>query len=187
MAGAQIPADPVDEHDVSYEDAIFDLQLRNFFRAEYGQVEPPPRAFPRLLAAIRAHERGQAVQEAPRPIAAMLSVYRALRTTTAHRLVSGGIAAALMIAVISSNSASFLRGAAVSLVTGESTPTAGWVPSSEDAMELATTRDDRYVVRISPAGSEPEFYDPVELRIHARVEFASGNSTPVRWQRFGGQ
>jgi hypothetical protein len=92
-----------------------------------------------------------------------------------------------MIAVLSSNSAAFLRGTAVSLVTGESTPTAGWSPSTEDAMELATIRDDRYVVRIPPAGSEPEFYDPVELRMHARVEFASGNSTPVRWQRFGGQ
>jgi hypothetical protein len=117
----------------------------------------------------------------------LLSVYRPLRTTTAHRLVSGGVAAALMIAVISSNSASFLRGAAVSLVTSESTPTAGWVPSTEDAIELATNRDNRYVVRIQAAGSEPEFYDPVELRLPARVEFASGNSTPVRWQRFGGQ
>ena len=175
------------ECDLSYEDALLDLQLRQYFKSEYGFTEPPARVWPRLIAAVHAHERGQATLEASRPIAALASIYRALRTTTAHRLVSGGIAAAVMVAVLSSNSAQFLRGTAVSFVREEAMPTPSAIVSGRDAIELATERDNRYVLHLFTSSNDPEFYDPAERRMPARAASASGNTAPARWQRMGGQ
>lgn len=175
------------DNDLDYEDALLDLELRNYFRMEYGLAEPPSHVYPTLLAAIRAHERGLDTPETSRPVAAFVSVYRALRTATAHRLVSGGIAAALLIAVLSSGSADFLRGTAVSLLREESTPTPTVQPVGKSALELATLRDNRYVTHITSPAADPDFYDPAERRLPVRADAASGKSTPSRWQRMGGQ
>jgi hypothetical protein len=175
------------DNDLGYDDALFDLELRNYFRMEYGLAEPPSHVYPTLLAAIRAHERGLDTPETSRPVAAFVSVYRVLRTATAHRLVSGGIAAALLIAVLSSGSADFLRGTAVSLVREESNPTPTVQPVDKSAFELATQRDNRYVTHIATPASDPDFYDPAERRMPVRADAASGKSTPSRWQRMGGQ
>jgi hypothetical protein len=175
------------ESDLSYEDALLGLQLRHYFKAEYGIAEPPARVLPRLIAAIQAHERGQAATEASRPVAVLASVYRALRTDTAQQLVSGGVAAAVMIAVLSSSSAQYLRGTAISFVRGEATPTASAVISSQDVVELATERDERYVLHLPESTNDPEFYDPAERRMPARAASASGSTAPARWQRMGGQ
>jgi hypothetical protein len=184
---ADAAAKRADENDVSYEDALLDLQLRNYFRAEFGVAQPPSGLFPRLLAAIRAHERREAAIEPPRPRAALLSLYRLLGAPAAGRLVSGGIAAAIMIAVLSSNSAHFLRGTAVSLVREESTPTAQVALSEAEAAELATNRDNRFVTRRVSVGTEAAFYDPAELRVPARLDVSSRRATPILWKRFGGQ
>jgi hypothetical protein len=96
------------------------------------------------------------------------------------------VAAALMIAVLSSNSAHFLRGTAVSLVEYESSPTPGALLDNADNMHIAINRDNRYVMRRPSLGSDPEFYDPVELRLPSRADSA-GLAAPVRWERFGGQ
>lgn len=186
-AGADTEASSPDLYDLSYEDALLDPQIRQYFKAEYGLAQPPSGVFPRLLAAIRAHEAGDTAPQGTRTSAAFLTLYRVLRTSTVQRLVSGGIAAALVIAVLSSNSAHFLRGTAVSLVTEYSTPTAKAAIGEEDTVELATSRDNRYVIHRPSIASDPEFYDPVELRLPVRTESASGLGAPPRWQRFGGQ
>jgi hypothetical protein len=175
------------EHDLSYEDVLLDLQLRQYFKAEYGVSEPPARVFPRLMSAIQAHERGRVTPEASRPVAAFVAIYRVLRTTTAHRLVSGGIAAALMIAILSSNSAHFLTGTAVSFVREEATPTTNTPITGQIAFTIATERDNRYLSHVPITGNDPEFYDPAERRMPARDASASGSSTPALWLRMGGQ
>ena len=47
-----------------------------------------------------------------------------------------------MVAVLSSNSAQFLRGTAVSFVREEAAPTPSAIVSSQDAVERATVRDE---------------------------------------------
>lgn len=175
------------EHDLSYEDALLDLQISNYLKAEYGFEQPPSGVFPRLLAAIRAHERREPVIEGSRRVAAFMAVYRVLHSPATSKLVSGGIAAAVMIAVLSSNSVTFLRGTAVSFVSEESTPTPGLVLTEESATAIATDRDDRFLVRLPSAPVEPSFYDPAERRLPSRADAPSGRSTPSMWQRFGGQ
>jgi hypothetical protein len=175
------------ESDISYEDALLDSQLRAYFRSEYGTAHPPSRVLPRLLAAIRAHERGETTASATRPVAAFLSLYQALHTSAAHRMVSGAIAAVLLIAILSSNSVQLLRGTAVSSVDEVVGPTPSAVMNSRADFELATTRDDRYVMRLPSIPSEPAFYDAVERRVPPRIESASGSTTPGRWLRLGGQ
>jgi hypothetical protein len=175
------------DSDLSYEDALLDLQIGNYLKAEYGHAQPQSAVFPRLLAAIRAHEQKQTTTRGPLPVTAFMALYRALHSPAAGKLVSSGIAAVVMIAVLSSNSAQFTRGTAVSFVAEESTPTPSIVHTGENATDLATQRDERFVIRIRSIAAEPAFYDPAERRTPGRPGLASGRSTPVLWQRFGGQ
>jgi hypothetical protein len=175
------------EPDISYEDALLDSQLRAYFRTEYEAAQPPSGVLPRLLAAIRAHERGENPASATRPVAAFLSLYQALHTGAAHRIVSGAIAAVLLIAVLSSNSTQLLRGTAVSSVDEVISPTPSAATNSKADFEVAINRDDRYVMRLPSIASEPAFYDAAERRVPPRIESASGNTTPGRWLRLGGQ
>lgn len=39
-------------NDLSYEDALLDVQLTSFFRSEYAKQEPPSGVFPRIIQAI---------------------------------------------------------------------------------------------------------------------------------------
>jgi hypothetical protein len=57
---------PVDKHvsadessDLSYEDALIDVQLTSFFRTEYAKQEPPSGVFPRIMQAIGLHRERQ--------------------------------------------------------------------------------------------------------------------------------
>ncbi len=172
--------------DMSYEDALLDSRLRAYFRAEYGMARPPSGVLPRLLAAVRAHERGAAA-EAPRPIVAVLNIRRLLRTATAQRLVSGGVAAAVMIAIITSGSYPILHSTGHSLASEKSTIAAAPVLAGDQALKLATDRDNRYLTYRPAGASGAAFYDPVELRLPPRTGAASGYTSPYRWQRFGGQ
>src|SRR5438477_12680734 len=45
------------ENDLSYADALLDLQVRLFFRSEYGIVKPPSHVFEAVLKAINENER----------------------------------------------------------------------------------------------------------------------------------
>ena len=48
------------EDDRSYGDALLDLQMRLFFRREYGSAEPPAHLFQRVLWAIERHNHQKA-------------------------------------------------------------------------------------------------------------------------------
>jgi hypothetical protein len=178
------------DNDLSYEDALLDIQLRNFFKAEYGAAQPPSGVFPRLLAAIRAHERGEEPSGITGPVAAFMSLYRVLQASSTQRLVSGAVTAALLVAVLSSNSVHFLTGTAVSFVDSEVSPTPSAAVQAKSDFDLATNRKDRYVNHLSDTlpyvASEPAFYDPVERRVPQRDDLAA-NNTPARWLRLSGQ
>jgi hypothetical protein len=172
--------------DMSYEDTLLEARLRAYFRTEYGAAQPPSDILPRLLATVRAHQRGATV-ESPRPVAAVLNLCRVLRTATAHRLVSGGVAAAITISIVTSGSHSTLHSTGDSLVSETGTPTVAPVLTGDEALRLATDRDNRYLSYLFPRATEPAFYDRVELRLPPRTGAASGYTSPYRWQRFGGQ
>jgi hypothetical protein len=47
-------------NDLSYEDALLDVEIRSFMRTEYGKKMPPNGVFPRIIQAIRLHREEQA-------------------------------------------------------------------------------------------------------------------------------
>ncbi len=53
----QVIAD--ESSDLSYEDALLDVQLTSFFRTEYAKQEPPSGVFPRIIQAIRLNRERQ--------------------------------------------------------------------------------------------------------------------------------
>jgi hypothetical protein len=175
-----------DGRDTNYEDTLLEVRLRNYFRTEYGMAQPPSGVLPRLLATVRAHERGAATKAA-RPLSAVLNLCRVLRTTAAHPLVSGGVAAAITISIVTSGSYPILHSTGSSLAGERSTPTSAPVLIGDEALKLATDRDNRYLTYRPPGASDAAFYDPVELRLPPRTGAASGYTNPYRWQRFGGQ
>ena len=175
-----------DGRDTSYEDTLLEVRLRNYFRTEYGMAQPPSGVLPRLLATVRAHQRG-AETKAARPLSAVLNLCRVFRTATAHRLVSGGVAAAITISIVTSGSYPVVHVTGSSLAGERSTPAAAPVLTGYDALKLATNRDNRYLTYRPPGASVVAFYDPVELRLPPRTGAASGYTSPYRWQRFGGQ
>ncbi len=98
-------------NDLSYEDALLDAQMRAFFQVEYGTEEPPRTVLPRLARAIRVHDQGQrepqstgtsraassAKRLATRLAGAMLHLYGASSHAGMSRVVSGSLAAMLLI------------------------------------------------------------------------------------------
>jgi hypothetical protein len=119
-----------------------------------------------------------------------MSLYRVLQASSTQRLVSGAVTAALLVAVLSSNSVHFLTGTAVSFVDSEASPTPSAAVQAKSDFDLATNRKDRYVNHLSDTlpyvASEPAFYDPVERRVPQRDDLAA-NNTPARWLRLSGQ
>src|SRR5438093_11253950 len=47
-------------NDLTYEDALLDRQARTFFQAEYGDAEPAPGVYAKVLRAIKVHQEEDA-------------------------------------------------------------------------------------------------------------------------------
>jgi hypothetical protein len=97
------------------------------------------------------------------------------------------VAAAVTIAIITSGSYPIQHSTGDSLASDRSTITAAPVLAGDQALKLATDRDNRYLTYRPAGASDAAFYDPVELRLPPRTGAASGYTSPYRWQRFGGQ
>lgn len=110
-------------NDLSYKDALLDAQARSFFRAEYGDIEPPPTVFPRLAHAIRLHSQEQerqarakvtsspaVVVPARRLGLAMVGLYRASSSAGTSRVLSGGLVTVLLMLAMGPNLAQVLGG-----------------------------------------------------------------------------
>jgi len=115
---SSMPAD-AELNDLSYEDAILDLEMRSFFRAEYGKSEPPAGVFPRVMCAIRLYNSGADAQARTGALAvftritnkmgqALMAAYRLGSHASTGRILSGSIvAAALLLTVMPSVTSSF--------------------------------------------------------------------------------
>jgi len=91
--------------DLSYEDALLDVQLRSFFRTEYAKQEPPAGVLPRIMQAIRLHRERQAKLANASLFARwadlvgqkLAAAYRFGARADSGRILSGGLVTALLL------------------------------------------------------------------------------------------
>ncbi len=98
-------------NDLSYEDALLDVEIRSFMRAEYGKKGPPNGVFPRVIQAIRLYREEQA-KAAPEGLASSLTriagslgqtivtAYKLGARLDAGRIVSGSLITALVLLAV---------------------------------------------------------------------------------------
>lgn len=91
--------------DLSYEDALLDVQLTSFFRTEYAKQEPPSGVFPKIMQAIRLHREKQDklanasifVRWADLVGQKLAAAYRFGARADSGRILSGGLVTALLL------------------------------------------------------------------------------------------
>jgi len=91
-----------EEYDMTYEDAFLDAQVRQYFDAEYGHVQPPANVLGRVLSQVRIDEARVADTRPPRPIfspAVLGALYRAFSKPIMSRMVPGGVALMMLVMV----------------------------------------------------------------------------------------
>ena len=97
-----------DLNDLSYEDALLDVELRSFMRAEYGKAQPPQSAFPRIMRAIGLYrqEQSRTAEIGPANMPgrilsslgeALVTAYRFGTRADAGRMISGGLITGLVV------------------------------------------------------------------------------------------
>jgi hypothetical protein len=89
--------------DLTYEDALLDSEIRHSLSAQYGNLQPPARAFTNLMRAIETHERPPAPVEvaAPKPAFTLDGVIPRL---------FGGLLRARVLSVLGGNISFLLTG-----------------------------------------------------------------------------
>lgn len=108
-----------DEYDRTYEDALLDLQIRSFLRAEYAK-QPPPSTFHKLMQVITRSTLAQkpATQQFTRTAilspsffrSAPAALYRVAARFNVGRSISGSLATLLLVAVMWPNMMHALNG-----------------------------------------------------------------------------
>lgn len=91
--------------DLSYEDALLDVQLTSFFRTEYAKQEPPSGVFPRIILAIHLHREKQEklanasifTRWADLVGQKLAAAYRFGARADSGRILSGGLVTALLL------------------------------------------------------------------------------------------
>ncbi|MEP6776250.1 MAG: hypothetical protein ABJA50_11710 [Chloroflexota bacterium] len=99
----QVIAD--ESSDLSYEDALLDVQLTSFFRTEYAKQEPPSGVFPRIIQAIRLNRERQErlasaglfTRLADMVGQKLVAAYRFGARADSGRVLSGGLLTALLL------------------------------------------------------------------------------------------
>ena len=99
----QVNAD--ESSDLSYEDALLDVQLTSFFRTEYAKQEPPAGVLPRIVQAIRLHRERQEKLANASLITRwadlvgqkLVAAYRFGARADSGRILSGGLVTALLL------------------------------------------------------------------------------------------
>jgi hypothetical protein len=97
--------------DLSYEDALLDVEIRSFMRTEFGKKMPPHGVFPRVMQAIKLYREDQAkngslgVASRLTRIAgslgqAIVATYKVGTRLDASRMVSGGLITALLLLAV---------------------------------------------------------------------------------------
>jgi hypothetical protein len=99
------------EIDLSYEDALLDSEIRHSLRAQYGNQEPPGRAFHNLMRAIEEGENQKSEvrnQKSAIPTGGTLSGLFA--GFSRARVLSGGVAMLLILSVLGGNLSFLITG-----------------------------------------------------------------------------
>jgi hypothetical protein len=181
--------DPRLEGDLTYEDALTDLQIRRFMQSEYGSVEPPAGVLQRLMRALRAEsagaQRAQVIMPATLNLL-LMGVYRRLTGPATLRLVPALVATMLVLVVLGANTTEMIGGSArqhlYADVSAQVTPEANL---AVEPFDITTNRDERYTLKLSTR-QEAAPYDPAEYRSAYRVRNSQSNavdSTPTPYDR----
>jgi hypothetical protein len=158
--------DPQIDNDLSYEDAILGLEIRNFMLSEYGFAQPPYGVFQRVMRAIE-ESLAPSRRASSEPWA--VRFFRVLNGGVAGRLLPGAVALAIVFMVFGSNSGRLLGSN-----TLRSYPLADLqaVPTQAPQADIATVSvpdgKDLTIAGLQlPIKNETEFYDRVEMRLPA--------------------
>jgi hypothetical protein len=154
------------QEDLSYDDALLDVEIRSFMRTEYGSLRPPDGIFPRVMYAIRLHRQQQAkaALQASKPLVerllgrmgqALAGAYRYTARPAAGRMISGSLITALLVLAV-------WPGLARSLANG------GQLPLTFDELLGATSA--------APADTRP---GPGAVESATSTSAAPAISTPV--------
>jgi len=105
---------------LSYEDALLDVEIRSFMRTEYGKKMPPYRVFPRVMQAIKLYKEGQTKAASVGVVSrvtqitgslgqAIVATYKLGTRLDASRMVSGSLITALVLLAVWPGMAHSLR------------------------------------------------------------------------------
>lgn len=92
--------EPLEINDPTYEEALLDAELRLLLGAEFRSVEPPEGAFGKVLLAINSHSSHSTPIKHSSVQTFTGYVHRLIMGPTAARLVPGGVALVLMLALL---------------------------------------------------------------------------------------
>ncbi len=92
--------EPLEINDPTYEEASLDAELRLLLRTEFRSVEPPEGAFGKVLLAINSHSSHSTPIKHSSVQTFTGYVHRLIMGPTAARLVPGGVALVLMLALL---------------------------------------------------------------------------------------
>src|SRR5437763_11828221 len=95
-------------NDLSYDDALLDVEIRSFMRAEYGKKVPPAGVFHGVVRAIRLYQQAQKRGAEAGPtsrfgellgslLQACVATYRVGTRPDMGRIMSGSMVAALLL------------------------------------------------------------------------------------------
>ena len=147
-------ADPSDS-DLSYEDALFDSQMRHFFRSEFGDAEPPSEIFSKVMLAIRhSQEADRAFSTRPLDTwrALIGTACRALAGPAVARIVPSGVALTMMVTLLGSHLPQMLGGEFDGVVRTSSSPTPSYMTASRNE---AGMKDQRQPVILYNSNYDP--------------------------------
>jgi hypothetical protein len=150
-------ADSATDHDLSYDDALLDSQLRRFYRIEFGQIEPPKGAFLKVLDAIELclGASSDLKSRCERGLShTFMSAYSAFMEPYLARLASGGVAVALLFILASAGGVPLIE------MGQDATISAGLTR----ARQLRTNMSERIANQAYVAQAHEVYvYDPAEL------------------------
>jgi hypothetical protein len=168
-------------HDLSYEDAVLDAELRHFMHRELGRAQPPKGVFLKLLSAVYYDEvrEGRLRSRCKAALSAPVRSYGAFAAPYAARLVSGIAAVALLLVFVSAN-ARFEGTSAYSTLPGAHSTAA------HRSLERSEGGIDRPRTGGTPSGAyEAYAYHPAELGRPAAREVrlpAAEREEPFRYR-----
>jgi len=102
-----------EEYDLSYQDALLDSEVRQYFKIEYENDQPPSNSFEKVLARLEVDVACANETRPRRPILSpgfVRAIYKALSLPLVSRMVPGSAALMLIILLMGSNVSQLLRG-----------------------------------------------------------------------------